>query len=123
VSTVRTLKKLKDAAPFLHPVDPISLGIPHYTTAIKTPMDLGTVEKKLMASHPAKPDLTKARYNTVDEFVKDVKLIFQNCITFNGPDHAISQMGKRLESVFEKQIKQVPPNEEVSLSLDKQPMR
>ncbi|KDN39590.1 hypothetical protein RSAG8_08746, partial [Rhizoctonia solani AG-8 WAC10335] len=39
VSTVRTLKRLKDALPFLHPVDPIALNIPHYPIVVKRPMD------------------------------------------------------------------------------------
>jgi bromodomain-containing factor 1 len=117
LSTIRTLKKLKDGAPFLHPVDPIALGIPHYPTIIKHPMDLGTVERKLISSNPSKPDPSVARppYISADEFISDVKLIFNNCAIFNGVDHVITQMGRRLEAVFEKQIKQLPANEEVSL--------
>jgi hypothetical protein len=117
LSTVRTLKKLKDATPFLQPVDPIALGIPHYATVIKQPMDLGTVERKLISSNPSKPDSSVARppYLSTDEFIYDVKLIFNNCATFNGVDHVITQMGRRLEAVFDKQLKQLPANEEVSL--------
>ena len=49
-----------------------------------------------------------------EEFIHDVRLIFFNCEAFNGPEHVITQMGKRVESVFEKQIKNMlPPLEEV----------
>jgi hypothetical protein len=115
LSTVRILKKLKDAAPFLQPVDPNALGIPHYPSTIKHPMDLGTVERKLISSNPTKPDpsYTRPPYLGTSEFIHDVKLIFKNCDTFNGPEHAITQMGRRLEAVFDKQIKQLPANEEV----------
>lgn len=111
LSTIRSLRKLKDAAPFLHPVDPIALNIPHYPSIIKNPMDLATIERKLMSSNPAKPDpnLNNPRYNSADEFIADVRLVFTNCITFNGPDHAISVAGKHVEGVFDKQIKQLPP--------------
>jgi hypothetical protein len=109
------LKKQKDAAPFLRPVDVIGLNIPHYPSIIKTPMDFSTIERKLISSNPAKPDLNpqNPRYHNADEFISDVRLIFQNCITFNGPDHAIAAMGKRVEAVFDKQIKQMPAAAEV----------
>lgn len=109
-STIRSLKKQKDAAPFLRPVDVIGLNIPHYPSIIKTPMDFSTIERKLNSSNPAKPDLNlqNPRYHNADEFIFDVRLIFQNCITFNGPDHAIAAMGKRVEAVFDKQVKQMP---------------
>jgi bromodomain-containing factor 1 len=114
LSTVRTLKKLKDAPPFLKPVDPIALNIPHYPTIVKHPMDLGTVEQKLLASKSNVVDGNSAdRYYHVNQFVQDVKLVFQNCYDFNGHEHLISMMAKRLEAVFDKQIKQMPPTEEV----------
>lgn len=111
LSTVRSLKKMKDAAPFLHPVDPVALNVPHYPSIIKSPMDLGTIERKLMSSSSQKPDMNpnNPRYNNADEFIADVRLVFTNCLTFNGPDHAISKAAKHLESVFDKQIKNLPP--------------
>ncbi|KIJ45503.1 hypothetical protein M422DRAFT_46574 [Sphaerobolus stellatus SS14] len=111
LSTIRQLKKSKDALPFLTPVDPIALGIPHYFTTIKHPMDLSTVEKKIQSSNPSKSDPNHAnpRYRTADEFIQDVKLIFANCTLFNGADHLISQMGRRLEAQFDKSMKHLPP--------------
>lgn len=78
-------------------------------------MDFSTIERKLVASNPSKPDPnpTNPRYHNTDEFISDVRLIFQNCITFNGPDHGVSLMGKRVELVFDKQIKQMPAAVEV----------
>ncbi|KAF4572696.1 hypothetical protein EYR36_007206 [Pleurotus pulmonarius] len=110
-STIRQLKKNKDSGPFLRPVDPVALNVPHYPSIIKHPMDFTTIEHKLASSNPAKPDPNpqNPRYFNVDEFIADVRLIFTNCITFNGPDHPITAMGKRIEEVFDKQIKHMPP--------------
>lgn len=113
-STIRTLKKMKDTGPFLHPVDPVALNIPHYPSIVKNPMDFTTIERKMASSNPIKRDSNNAnpRYNHVDEFIADVRLIFTNCVLFNGPDHPITAMGKRVEAVFDKQIKQLPAAEE-----------
>lgn len=120
-STVRTLKKLKDCSPFLHPVDHVALNIPHYPSIIKQPMDFSTIERKLSSSNPSKPDPSPAnpRYFTADQFIADIRLIFNNCNVFNGPDHPITHMGKRVEAVFDKQIKQIPPPEEVKVPVVK----
>jgi bromodomain-containing factor 1 len=115
LSTIRILKKSKDAIPFLRPVDIVGLNIPHYPSIIKTPMDFSTIDRKLAASHPIKPDLNEnvPRYYSADEFVADVRLIFQNTATFNGPDHVVTTMGKRLQDVFDKQFKTLPPPADV----------
>src|SRR6202042_3478848 len=74
-STIRNLKKLKDAVAFLRPVDPVALGIPHYPSVIKNPMDFSTIERKLTASNPNKPDPNPAnpRYTNAEDFVSDVR--------------------------------------------------
>ncbi|KAH9075819.1 hypothetical protein EDB83DRAFT_2515499 [Lactarius deliciosus] len=124
LSTIRTLKKLKDAAPFRFPVDPEALKIPHYLQVIKHPMDFSTIERKLMAANPVKPDpnLANPRYLGADEFIADVRLIFSNCVTFNGPEHIVTQQGKRVEAVFDKQIKQLPAPEEPKPVVVKKPV-
>ncbi|EFI28580.1 bromodomain-containing protein [Coprinopsis cinerea okayama7 len=112
-SCIRSLKKLKDSIPFLKPVDPVQLNIPHYPSIIKHPMDFSTIERKLNSSNPVKPDPNpdNPRYLTVEDFVSDVRLVFTNCLTFNGPDHVVTQMGKRVEQVFDKHLKGMPAAE------------
>lgn len=44
---IRTMKKRKDAHMFLHPVDPIAMGIPSYFTFVPIPIDLSTIEKRM----------------------------------------------------------------------------
>ena len=94
---LKMLKKHRDAGPFLVPVDPIALGIPQYFEVIKTPMDFSTIEKKLTANE----------YDTFEDFVADVRLILNNCFTFNPPDHAVHKMGRGLERFLNAQLKKV----------------
>ncbi|QRV90934.1 bromodomain associated protein [Ceratobasidium sp. AG-Ba] len=74
LSSVRILKRCKDATPFLRPVDAVALNIPHYPLIIKRPMDFSTVETRLQNSNPNKPpiDPMAPRYRTADDFVADV---------------------------------------------------
>ncbi|KAK3848138.1 MAG: hypothetical protein J3R72DRAFT_357988, partial [Linnemannia gamsii] len=67
------LKGNVDFGVFAVPVDPIALGIPTYFDVIKHPMDFGTIEKKLIAGE----------YNSGEEVIQDVRLVFSNCATFN----------------------------------------
>lgn len=76
--------------PFMTPVDPDALGIPHYRDQIKNPMDLSTVRKKL--------DL--AEYNTAEDFEADVRLMLNNCFSFNTAGTDIYNLGKQLETLF-----------------------
>jgi len=114
LSTLRNLKKSKDARPFLFPVDIVAMNIPHYPEVVTHPMDFSTIEDKLNNSNLTKPDADpeKPRYQTADQFIADVRLVFTNCVKFNGPEHAISLMGRRLEELFDKSIKNLPPPEE-----------
>ena len=96
---LRSLKKARDVTPFLLPVDPVALQIPQYFEFIKNPSDISTVEKRL-AAHG---------YAVVEDFVADIRRIFTNCYTFNGPDSPISAMARNVEALFEKQLVKMPP--------------
>lgn len=82
--------------PFLLAVDPVAQNIPTYHKVIKNPMDVGTVRSKL----------NQGQYENAKEFEADIRLIFQNCYKFNGTAHAVSQMAKQLEGIFDGQWKQ-----------------
>ena len=92
---LRALKRHRDAGPFLAPVDPVALGIPQYFDVVKNPMDVSTVEKKL----------NEGAYGSLDDFVADVRLVFENCFIFNPPDHVVYKMGKSLEKYFNTHLK------------------
>ncbi|KII93450.1 hypothetical protein PLICRDRAFT_171203 [Plicaturopsis crispa FD-325 SS-3] len=122
LGAVKNLKRSKESGPFLRPVDPVALGIPHYPSIIKNPMDLSTVEQRLVASNPSKPDPNaQHRYYNAEQFIDDIRLIFRNCTTFNGPDHPVVAMGKRLEESFDKALKNLPAPLEIAPPVVKKP--
>lgn len=123
-NAIKGLKGRNDSVLFHAPVDPIAAGVPHYPTIIKTPMDLGTVDYKLAFTAAAQKGGNKHTektkmgvkmglnpltnvYKTLEDVEKDVKLIFSNCVLFNGPDHPLSKTAQLLDSVFEKQMKSI----------------
>jgi hypothetical protein len=87
-------KKLKRADKdgwFSEPVN-VEL-VPSYLDFIKTPMDLGTVERKL----------SEGLYKTVEDWAQDVRLIWENCRTFNiEDDNPIRIKGDELSALFEE---------------------
>lgn len=95
---MKNTKKVKSAAFFLKPVDPIALNIPQYPDIIRKPMDLGTMERKLKTNE----------YKSVDHFVADFELMVANCLTFNGPQHVVSVAAQNLRAYFMKQMETVP---------------
>lgn len=122
-NTTRLLKKHKNAGPFLSPVDPVALGIPHYSTIITKPMDLGTVERRLFATVPGKvPNVdddssSMSAYTSVEEWIADVNQVFQNSYRFNGVEHPISKMAETLEKAFKKELKRMPSADDKGLSV------
>lgn len=95
---IKQLKRHRDAGAFLQPVDPVALRIPDYPTVVKNPMDLSTVERKL----------NNLEYDTVDDFVQDVNLIFANCYLYNGRESPIAIFASNLESAFTSSLRYMP---------------
>ncbi|KAI7819147.1 Bromodomain-containing protein [Gamsiella multidivaricata] len=95
---VKDLKKHRDSAPFLVPVDPVLLNIPDYPSIIKRPMDLSTVERKL----------NSVEYESVDDFVADINLIFSNCYIYNGTESIVSKCASNLEAAFNRLLRRMP---------------
>ena len=92
------------------------MNIPHYPKIVTHPMDFKTIEEKLdnsvLGKEVPKPD--QPRYLSADQFIADVWLVFLNCVKFNGAEHTISLMGRRLEELFYKSIKNLPPPEVIN---------
>ncbi|CAO3610221.1 unnamed protein product [Mucor hiemalis] len=100
---IRNLKRHRDAAPFLKPVDYVKLNVPDYPSIVQHPMDLSIVHVKLTAKE----------YAHVNEFISDVRLIFNNCYKFNGPEALVSVLCQNVESAFEKSLRQMPYSKHV----------
>ena len=89
------------AWPFYKPVDAEALGLHDYHNIIKEPMDLGTVKSKM----------DKRAYCSAAEFAQDVRLIFENCYTYNPDTHDVVAMAKKLQQFFEEKYQQCPPDD------------
>lgn len=99
LNTIKAIKRLKDAGPFLHPVDVIKLNVPLYYNYIKRPMDLGTIERKANVN----------AYEDPLQVVEDFNLMVSNCVKFNGESSGISRMAKNIQAQFEKHMLNIPP--------------
>jgi hypothetical protein len=93
--------------PFLQPVDPTALNLPDYFTIIKNPMDLSTARSKLLGG----------KYETIQQFSGDIRLIWQNCFTYNPPNTDIVKMAQELDQFFEQKIKKVVDESKLSFLL------
>jgi hypothetical protein len=98
---LRQVKKGKDATPFREPVDPIKLNIPLYFDIVTRPMDISTIEKKLVTG----------AYPVVQAVVDDFNLMIDNCVKFNGLENPVTRMGKNIQATFEKGMKTLPPEQ------------
>jgi histone acetyltransferase len=60
-----------------------------------TPVDLSTMEHKLENNH----------YNSVEEFLTDARLIFDNCRQYNGEKSTYTNQANKLEKALDKILK------------------
>ncbi|KAK1152664.1 hypothetical protein AOXY_G30764 [Acipenser oxyrinchus oxyrinchus] len=97
--------------------EPVSTSIPNYYKIIKKPMELTTVKKKLQMKH-------SQHYQTPQDFVADVRLIFKNCAKYNEmsriiqvydektqinlqAESEVAQAGKAVALYFEEKLKEI----------------
>ncbi|XP_034042145.1 bromodomain adjacent to zinc finger domain protein 2B [Thalassophryne amazonica] len=85
----------QDSWPFLMPVN--HKTVPRYRKVIKKPMDFSTIRDKLHNN----------QYLTVETFIGDVNLVFDNCKKFNKDASEIGQAGHRMRRFFIKRWTEV----------------
>ncbi|KAL4070551.1 hypothetical protein J3A83DRAFT_4244024 [Scleroderma citrinum] len=90
---LRTLSRLPEYPIFAEPVDPVRDGCPTYFDEITNPMDFGTISQRL----------TEGKYSAMEEFVKDVELVFSNCRQFNPPTTYPVNCADAVEKVFKRE--------------------
>ncbi|KAH9943990.1 uncharacterized protein BXZ73DRAFT_39443 [Epithele typhae] len=97
---LRALSKQPESPIFMQPVDPERDGCPTqvsqltvYYQEIKEPMDFGTMNTKI----------NEGKYATMEEFARDVGLVFGNCRQFNPPMTYPVQCVDALEKVWKKE--------------------
>lgn len=75
---------------FHQPVDPVRYNILDYTDIIKHPMDFGTVKFKM----------NNCLYARAEQFIQDMKLVFDNCVLYNGINTEVGKIGADLYEEF-----------------------
>uniref|UniRef100_A0A914DAM5 Uncharacterized protein n=1 Tax=Acrobeloides nanus TaxID=290746 RepID=A0A914DAM5_9BILA len=92
-------KKCKHFAwAFLEPVNVELLNLTDYYDVVKSPMDVGTMKKKLDAKQYAIPE----------EFREDMLLTINNCILYNPPGQQVHQNALQLKKFFEDRWRRMP---------------
>lgn len=90
-----SLKRHPSVMPFIESVKTGSLDMACLSDVIKEHMDISTIETKLNTN----------KYNSIDEFYYDIKLIWFNALQYYAEDTKIYQMAKTMETFFENLLK------------------
>ncbi|XP_031133380.1 bromodomain-containing protein 3-like isoform X2 [Sander lucioperca] len=98
---IKSLWRHQLAWPFHQPVDAVSLGLPDYHTIITSPMDLGTIKKRLENNY----------YWSASECMQDFNTMFTNCYIYNKPTDDIVLMALAVEKIFLQKVAQMPQRE------------
>ena len=128
LSIMSWLKSQSKITPFLEKVDAEALGLVDYYDVIKNPMDLRTVESKLMQGQysDANGDVSLDLMGGTNEhrplFVSDLNLIFDNAIMYNSVDSWIHKsaawfkknLGRKVETERSKLEHYFAVNEKTS---------
>ena len=82
---------------FHEPVNAEKLNIPDYFEVIKNPTDFSTIKQRLDSN----------MYHSLQEFLDDIELCFDNCMTYNGEDSQVGKMCNKVRDEFKKLYEQL----------------
>lgn len=103
---LNNMMKHRDGWPFDRPIT--RSDAPDYFDIIKKPIDLGTVRTNLL----------HMKYSCNQEVLEDIKLVFENCYTYNKEEAEEYQCGVRLQKYYLKEAKKLGLVEESSKGSD-----
>jgi hypothetical protein len=102
------LLKQPDALIFAKPVVPSEWGCFDYYEVVKNPMDLGTILN----------DIKEKKIVNVEQFCKNVRLVWDNAMLYNGPTSNVGNIAIRFSVMFENRVKElVEADRNVNLKL------
>mmetsp|Transcript_26756 Transcript_26756/g.82148 ORF Transcript_26756/g.82148 Transcript_26756/m.82148 type:complete len:526 (+) Transcript_26756:1020-2597(+) len=97
-AVVCQLERSPGAHWFMSEVDPVALGVLHYRSIVRSPMDLGTVKRRL----------EDGLITDVHAFAAEMRLVFRNAVTFNVlPEAPVHEAARDLHDKFEDALKNV----------------
>lgn len=107
LDVLKVLQSHQHAWVFNTPVDPVELGLPDYFEVVKTPMDLGSIRKKL----------ENGVYQTLEHFEGNVHMTFDNAMLYNPEGSVVFNMANEMKIKFahdyEKLMEQLEIEEDV----------
>ena len=98
---IEKLHKTDKKKTFWYPVE--ESQVPGYRQVIKNPMDLATLESRLL----------QGKYLNIGDFKTDLNLIFENAKTFNGAASPISDLANKMIGVAEKALSSFSDSDEI----------
>jgi len=95
-AVVCQLERATGAHWFMTEVDPVALGVLHYRSIVRNPMDFGTVKRRLEDGLLA----------DADAFAAEMRLVFRNAMTFNVlPEAPVHEAARDLHEKFEEAMR------------------
>ena len=94
---VNALIMRPDSGPFREPVDWRGLELYDYPEIITKMMDLGTVKRKL----------ERGNYPTTHAAAEDIRLVWNNCMTYNSEDSDFFYLAKGFSRKFEDRYRKI----------------
>ena len=100
-NVMKAIWKHQFAWPFHQPVDAVKLNLPDYHKIITSPMDFGTIKKRLENRY----------YRSSKECIQNFNTMFTNCYVYNKPGEDVVLMAQTLEKIFLTKVAQMPQDE------------
>ena len=89
---IAAVRRHPKSGPFLQPVDPVAEGVPDYPFIVKEPMDLATMQSKLL----------NKEYATFEDFDADMNKMFNNALLYNKPGTFVNKIAEEIKAYYEK---------------------
>ena len=97
VKIVNALLASPDVEPFREPVDWRGLELYDYPKVITKMMDLGTIKRRL----------ERGQYSTAHQVAEDIRLVWNNCMTYNADGSDFWLLAKSFLRRFEDRYRKV----------------
>ncbi|XP_026840389.1 bromodomain-containing protein 4 [Drosophila persimilis] len=112
-TAVNVMLRDKSSVHFRHPVNAVKQGIYDYHEKIHRPMDLNTIKKRLEYSY----------YWWGADLLEDIRLIFDNCKTYNSPDSPVFRDAVTLCELFWLRMEKLQPELHSEIKVEPKPKR
>ena len=89
-TAVSELMQDPDSISFHMPVDPVKHECPDYYEKVGYPIDLGTIKKRAEGGY----------YKSFIQVRNDIDVIWENALTYNGPDHVVGKAAQKMREKF-----------------------